>query len=102
MAEDERGRILGFQYVEPHPGLAARHLRIASYVLPGETGIGIGSALFKATAAAARTLGYTAIIAVIRTDNTGGLAYYQSRGFEDWKTWPDAPITPRVMKRFAL
>ncbi len=102
VAEDEGGRILGFQYVEPHPGLPPDTCDIASYVLPGETGIGIGSALFKATAAAARTLGYTAIIAVIRTDNTGGLAYYQSRGFEDWKTWADAPIAPRVMKRFAL
>lgn len=102
VAEDDRGSILGFQYVEPHPGLPPDCCDIASYVRPGKTGIGIGSTLFTATQAAARNLGYRAIVAVIRTDNAGGLAYYQSRGFEDWKLWEDAPIAPRVMMRFTL
>ncbi|WP_146590330.1 GNAT family N-acetyltransferase [Puniceibacterium confluentis] len=102
VAEDENGRILGFQYIEPHPDLPPDTCDIASYVRPGETGIGIGSALFAATSAAARTLGYRAIIAVIRQDNAGGLAYYQSRGFEDWRDWPDAPVAPRICKRFDL
>ncbi|PIL21813.1 hypothetical protein P775_02235 [Puniceibacterium antarcticum] len=102
VAEDEGGQILGFQYVEPHPGLPADCCDIATYVRLGETRIGIGSALFRATSAAAGALGYGAIVAVIRSDNAGGLAYYQSRGFEDWKLWDDAPICPRVMKRYAL
>ncbi|MBV2359513.1 GNAT family N-acetyltransferase [Thalassococcus sp. CAU 1522] len=102
VAEDDHGDILGFQYVEPHPGLPPDCCDIATYVRSGVTGIGIGSALFDASRRAARQLGYAAIIAVIRTDNAGGLAYYQSRGFEDWKTWADAPIAPRIMKRYDL
>ncbi|SNR36516.1 GNAT family N-acetyltransferase [Puniceibacterium sediminis] len=102
VAEDETGRILGFQFIEPHPDLPLDTCDIASYVRMGETGIGIGSALFNATSAAARALGYRAIIAVIRTDNVGGLAYYQSRGFEDYGRWDEAPIAPRILKRFAL
>lgn len=101
-AEDDSGRILGFQYIEPHPDLPPDTCDIASYVRLGETGIGIGSALFTATSAAARALGYRAIVAVIRADNAGGLAYYQSRGFEDWGRWDDAPIAPRILKRFVL
>lgn len=31
-----------------------------------------------------------------------GRAYDQSRGLEDWRTWPVAPVAPRVMKRYAL
>ena len=57
---------------------------IATFTKIGKTGLGIGSALFRATEKAARGLGYTWINANIRADNAGGLAYYQSRGFEDY------------------
>ncbi|MFZ5963241.1 GNAT family N-acetyltransferase [Thalassococcus sp. BH17M4-6] len=102
VAEDAAGRILGFQWIEPHPDLPDTCCDIASFVRLGQTGIGVGSALFEATKDAARTLGYAAIIAVIRADNAQGLAYYQSRGFEDWGLWDDAPVAPRVLKRYDL
>ncbi|WP_116597730.1 GNAT family N-acetyltransferase [Primorskyibacter marinus] len=101
VAEDDTG-LLGFQWIEPHSGLPADTCDIATFVRTGLSGTGIGSALFSATEHAARGLGYRYIAAVIRADNTGGLAYYGSRGFEDWKTWDDAPVAPRIMKRFTL
>lgn len=101
IAEDDTG-LLGFQWIEPHTGLPPDTCDIATYVRTGLNGKGIGSALFSANEQAARELGYRYIAAVIRVDNTGGLAYYASRGFEDWKVWDDAPVAPRIMKRFAL
>jgi len=102
VAENAAGHILGFQFIEPNPALPDACCDIASYVRPGQGGVGIGSALFDATRRAARALGYTAIVAVIRADNAAGLAYYQSRGFEDWQTWHDAPIAPQIVKRHDL
>lgn len=102
VAEDENACLLGFQWIAPHSGLPDDCCDIATFVRVGETGIGIGSALFRATENAARALRYAAIVAVIRSDNHGGLAYYQSRGFESWRMWNDAPTAPRVMKRYAL
>ncbi|KMK65284.1 sortase-like acyltransferase [Puniceibacterium sp. IMCC21224] len=102
VAESDSGKILGFQWIEPHSDLPPQACTIATFVQPGRTGLGIGSALFDATARAARGLGFKWINATIRTDNGSGIAYYQSRGFEDWNTIADAPVAPRVMKRFIL
>ena len=102
VAESDGGQVLGFQWIEPHADLPADTCDIATFVAIGRQGLGIGSALFGRTEAAARALGYGFIAAVIRADNAGGLAYYQSRGFEDWRRWDDAPVAPRMIKRYAL
>lgn len=102
VAEDDASRVKGFQWIAPHDGLPDDTCDIATFVAPDTQGLGVGSALFPATRDAARDLGYAFIAAVIRQDNTGGLAYYQSRGFEDWRRWDDAPVAPRIIKRYSL
>ena len=76
--------LVGFQWIGPHPDLPSEAVDIATFVKVGQTGLGIGSALFNATAKAAKKFGYAWINATIRADNEGGLTYYQSRGFRDW------------------
>lgn len=107
VAEDDAGEILGFQYVEPHAELGEEVGTIATFARRGRTGLGIGSALFEATATAARAAGYAWINAEIRADNGGGLAYYQSRGFEDYgritgKRLGDGHVVDKVLKRYDL
>ena len=84
VARDDTGTVCGFQYIEPHADLPLHACDIASFVRISSTGLGIGSALFTATARAAKSLGYRWISANIRADNEGGLIYYQSRGFRDY------------------
>lgn len=84
LAEDEGGALQGFQWIEQVEALPPDAAEIATFVKVGQTGLGIGSRLFAATEAAARTLGYRWIRANIRADNHGGLAYYRSRGFEPY------------------
>lgn len=107
VTEDSQGRILGFQYIHPHPDLPPDACSIATFVRLGQTGLGIGSALFRATEPAARTLGYRWINATIRADNTGGLIYYQSRGFEDYHILravrlDNGQIVDKISKRYDL
>lgn len=107
VAEAENGRVMGFQWIEPADYLPPEAAEIATFARPGHTGLGIGSKLFAATETAARHLGYRWINANIRADNTGGLAYYQSRGFEDYgrKTgvrMDNGQIVDKVLKRFDL
>ena len=59
------------------------------------------------TEAEARRFGYSWINASIRADNAGGLAYYQSRGFEtyDRKTnvrLDNGLVVEKIMKRYDL
>lgn len=86
LAEDDSGSVLGFQFIEPADYLPDEAAEIATFAKVGKVQMGIGSALFRATEKAARQLGYSWINANIRADNFGGLAYYQSRGFEDYGT----------------
>lgn len=107
VAKDEGGAILGFQSIEPNPALPPEACDIATFVRMGQTGLGIGSRLFEASCAAARRLGYAWINATIRADNAGGLAYYQSRGFETYARHPDQRlsnglIVDKISKRFDL
>jgi len=107
LAEDDNGQVKGFQWTEPHPELPPDAVDIASYVQLGETGLGIGSALFEATKAAVRAQGYRCIDAIIRADNSGGLAYYQSRGFETilhlpYEKLDDGRRVDKVWKRYRL
>jgi L-amino acid N-acyltransferase YncA len=107
LAEVDTGALLGFQYVSPlisEPGLVAE---IATFARVGRTGLGIGSALFNATKAECIVEGYDWIRANIRADNTGGLAYYQSRGFEDYGRiegyrMGNGQVVNKVLKRYDL
>lgn len=101
------GEILGFQWIEPADYLPHDAAEIATFVRIGRNGLGIGSALFKATEIAARQMGYAWINANIRADNEGGLIYYQSRGFRDYDRWTgyrmeNGQIVDKVLKRYDL
>lgn len=107
VALDETERVVGFQWIEPAGYLPKEASDIATFVQIGQTGLGIGSALFKATRVAAKALGYVWINANIRADNEGGLVYYQSRGFQDYKTLEnyklaDGTTVTKRLKRFDL
>lgn len=107
VAEDETGQVMGFQWIEPADYLPPEAAEIATFARVGHTGLGIGSALFRATESAARALGYGWINANIRADNAGGLAYYQSRGFEDYGridgyVMGDGTVVDKVLKRYDL
>lgn len=105
VAFDEDDTLCGFQWIGPHPNLPAEACDVATFVQTGRTQLGIGSALFTATAKAAEDLGYVWINATIRADNTGGLTYYQSRGFRDWHFDEDVAlesgqIVDKISKRY--
>ncbi|WP_270725157.1 GNAT family N-acetyltransferase [Shimia sp. Alg240-R146] len=107
IAEDSDGNLLGFQWIGPWGDLPPEACEIGTFVKSGRTGLGIGSKLFEATKPAARGMGYRWIDAEIRADNTGGLAYYQSRGFEQYKrkeniTLDDGTIVAKCLKRYIL
>ncbi|WP_235871499.1 GNAT family N-acetyltransferase [Shimia sediminis] len=102
------GMLLGFQWIGPYqPGLPPEACDIATFVKAGQTGLGVGSRLFEATKQAALDLGYDWINANIRADNTGGLIYYQSRGFRDWDRidaamLSDGTTVSKILKRYDL
>ncbi|WP_300056739.1 GNAT family N-acetyltransferase [uncultured Roseobacter sp.] len=85
VAVNRHEAVVGFQWIAPNQDLPMEAVDIATFVQVGQSGLGIGSALFDATAKAAKALGYRWINATIRTDNEGGLTYYQSHGFRDWR-----------------
>jgi L-amino acid N-acyltransferase YncA len=107
VALDDRERVIGFQWIAPNESLPEDAADIATFVEIGRTGLGIGSALFSATAKAAKALGYVWINATIRADNEGGLVYYRSRGFRDWARDTDVKldsglIVDQIRKRYDL
>lgn len=103
IAEDDGGEIRGLQWIEPNADLRADTADIATFVDPGRQQLGIGSALFEATVRQARDLGFRVLHASVRADNTGGLIYYKSRGFELWRRIPDVPLADgRTVDRLRL
>ena len=101
------GAPLGFQSLGTAPTLPPGCGDIATFVRLGETGRGIGGALFERTSALARARGLSALNATIRSDNAGGLAFYSRLGFVDHAVARGVPLrdgTPldRVSKRYAL
>lgn len=107
IAEDDTGHVVGFQWIEPADYLPPDAAEIATFARMGKTGLGIGSALFEQTKRAARSLGYGWINANIRADNWGGLAYYQSRGFEDYGRkngvrMSNGIVVDKILKRYDL
>ncbi|MEO0752820.1 MAG: GNAT family N-acetyltransferase [Pseudomonadota bacterium] len=101
LAEDSEGTLLGFQWVEPKETLPPEACDIATFTRLGRVRLGTGTALFETTRNAAKLLGYQWINATIRADNGGGLAYYQSRGFETYRTHTDGAFD-KVSKRYDL
>ncbi len=107
VAEDSNGQLLGFQCVTPHAEHGENVAPIGTYARVGSTGLGVGSKMFEALKTLCRAHGYDWINAEIRADNSGGLAYYQSRGFEDYGRKPaitvdDGTIVDKLLKRYDL
>lgn len=105
VALDETEQVVGFQWITTSEELPSEAAEIATFTKVGQTGLGIGSALFSATAKAAKSLGYVWIRANIRADNEGGLTYYQSRGFRDYDmiegyTLADGSLVDKRLKRY--
>jgi L-amino acid N-acyltransferase YncA len=99
--------VVGFQWIASAGYLPVEAAEIATFVQVGQTGLGIGSKLFRATTVAAKSIGYSWINANIRADNEGGLIYYQSRGFVDYGRIEDYELTDgtkvdKVLKRYDL
>lgn len=107
VAVDRDEAVTGFQWIAPADYLPPQAAEIATFVQVGQTGLGIGSKLFEATKAAAKSLGYGWINANIRADNEGGLIYYQSRGFVDYGRlenyeMENGQTVDKVLKRYDL
>lgn len=108
VAEDDAGAILGFQWITRGADyLPPEAAEIATFARPGNQGLGIGSKLFEATRKVGKQLGYAWINANIRADNSSGLAYYQSRGFEDYGRiegyeMSDGVRVDKILKRLDL
>lgn len=105
------GRIVGFQGLfwphGPDDPFPPRWAIIATFAKRGETGGGIGTALFARTRERAKAAGVVTIDATIRADNLGGLAYYARMGFADYDRLVAVPLkdgTPvdRVRTRLDL
>ncbi|MCW0454081.1 GNAT family N-acetyltransferase [Xanthomonas sacchari] len=93
LAEDADGRVLGFQSLRiARPGNAYDVAEgwgiIGTHVDPRAARRGVGSALFRATRAAARSAGLAQIDASIAADNALGQAYYEAIGFRTYRTPP--------------
>ncbi|MEM9550088.1 MAG: GNAT family N-acetyltransferase [Pseudomonadota bacterium] len=107
VAEDETGRVLGFQWIGRNPDLPPKCADIATFAARNPARPGVGRALFQATQAAARGLGFGQINATILADNQPGLGYYSKMGFSDHAVHAGvaqrngAPVD-RVSKRFDL
>lgn len=105
--DSETQSIEGFQTLGRYPGLPDDVGDIATFARVDGAQRGIGSALFKAMADAARAQGLSAINATIRADNEGGLTFYTKQGFVDHSMTAAVPLsdgTPvdRIHKRFVL
>lgn len=91
------GLNLGFQSVEwsdpdlhDKDSLPADWASIATFVRIGQTGKGVGSALFAQTRLRAKEAGVVTIDATIRTENTGGQIFYARMGFKEYRRFPTA------------
>ncbi|MEM6439031.1 MAG: GNAT family N-acetyltransferase [Pseudomonadota bacterium] len=78
---EEAGRILGFQWVEPHPDLPHDVGDMATFVSLDQGRRGLGARLFAASLPAARAAGWRRLNAVVRPSNPGALSYYRAMGF---------------------
>lgn len=101
------GRIEGFQTLGRYPASPQDTGDIGTFARLGGTQRGVGTALFAATRTRAAERGLTTIHAMIRADNTGGLAYYTKQGFIDHDVIKAVPLkdgttVDRIVKHYAL
>lgn len=106
VAETGEG-VQGFQWVEPLEPPESHIGGIATFAKTETSQRGIGTALFNITQQVSRQVGYSELVAKIRADNIGGLAYYTKMGFGDHSIIEGEPLqdgTPvdRVIKRLTL
>lgn len=106
-AEDQTGKLLGFQSVSKNPALPDNLGDVGTFVHTDYVNKGIGTALFKKTRGLTTTLNLEALHATIRADNIGGLAYYDKMGFINYDHQPAVPLkdgtkVDRISKRFLL
>ncbi|MEM9583847.1 MAG: GNAT family N-acetyltransferase [Pseudomonadota bacterium] len=106
VAESDDG-IQGMQWIEQFDPPDLHVGGIATFARPGTAQRGIGTVLLEATLKTSCDLGYELLVAKIRADNTGGLAYYTKMGFVDHSVSQNEPLkdgTPvdRIIKHFAL
>ena len=105
--DGESGRLEGFQTLVREPYLPEDWGDIGTFSRVDGTQCGVGSALFVATRERACELGVAGLNAQIRADNSGGLAFYDKMGFEDYKVDRGVPLNggapvDRINKRFLL
>lgn len=106
VAETEDG-LQGFQWMEPFDPPDTHIGGIATFARPETKQRGVGTALFSKTRELSRQAGYDILVAKIRADNSGGLAYYAKMGFTDHEISRGEPLkdgTPvdRIHKRLTL
>ncbi|WP_300057958.1 GNAT family N-acetyltransferase [uncultured Roseobacter sp.] len=100
VAEDDTGRVLGFQVLSVaaagNPwGVTPGWGIIGTHIGPDAARKGVGRALFGVSRAAAQRAGLAHIDASIGATNDEGLGYYDAMGFETYRT-PEG----RICKRF--
>jgi L-amino acid N-acyltransferase YncA len=84
VAEVKR-HIVGFQVLEPfvtYTSTMDHVCNLGTYVLARHRGQGVGKRMAEATLAFARANGYEKSVVYVLAHNEGGLAYYDSLGFE--------------------
>lgn len=81
LAEDDSGRLLGFQQIGRNLERAAEACEIATFFARTPLPPGTASRLFEATADAARLLRYGWIVATVAAENDAARRYYQAQGF---------------------
>ncbi|NVO55355.1 GNAT family N-acetyltransferase [Rhodobacteraceae bacterium B1Z28] len=107
VALDDQGGVAGFQWLGTHEALPEDCADIATFARPERVLKGVGRALFNETVKMAGALGFQAINATIRADNSSGLSYYEKMGFRDYSVAYGVPLrdgTPvdRISKRLDL
>ena len=91
LVAEDAGKAIGFQTVSRYGDLPEGWGDIGTFTRQPGRG-GVGSALFARTRLKAEELGLIALKATIRADNVAGLAYYASRGFEDYRIDRAVPL----------
>jgi len=107
VAQDDQGRLLGFQALRTKSTLDEGWIDIATFARVEPKVKGVGRALLERTQVVLKALGYTHINATIRADNKPGLGYYSKMGFTDYARNKDVPLldgtkVDRVSKMFKL
>ncbi len=82
IAEDDGGKLLGFQSLTAAGGQASGTCEIATFLRPNQI-LSVGSRLFDHSADAARAQGYNWIDARFTKSNHDAQRYYQSHGFRN-------------------